>query len=84
MGLPLRPAHCSFIRKRPGLPASPAEAASRVKPPTRDHSTGEQDTDAIFRNIRGLAIGQLIEARDGKKLAEGNTATLEVDPGAGE
>jgi len=26
----------------------------------------------IFRNVRVLAIGQLIEARDGKKLAEGN------------
>ena len=27
-----------------------------------------------------LAIGQLIEAKDGKKLAEGNTATLELTP----
>jgi pilus assembly protein CpaB len=27
-----------------------------------------------------LAIGQLIEAREGKKLAEGNTATLELSP----
>ena len=34
----------------------------------------------IFRNVRVLAIGQLIEARDGKKLAEGNTATLELTP----
>ena len=30
--------------------------------------------------MRVLAIGQLIEARDGKKLAEGNTATLELNP----
>jgi pilus assembly protein CpaB len=37
-------------------------------------------SDTIFRNIRVLAIGQLIEARDGKKLAEGNTATLELTP----
>ena len=30
--------------------------------------------------MRVLAIGQLIEAKDGKKLAEGNTATLELTP----
>jgi pilus assembly protein CpaB len=30
--------------------------------------------------VRVLAIGQLIEAKDGKKLAEGNTATLELTP----
>jgi pilus assembly protein CpaB len=40
----------------------------------------DQDSDVIFRNVRVLAIGQLIEARDGKKLAEGNTATLELTP----
>jgi Flp pilus assembly protein CpaB len=40
----------------------------------------EQDSDVIFRDVRVLAIGQLIEARDGKKLAEGNTATLELTP----
>ena len=54
--------------------------ASRVNPPRRDRSTREQDSDVIFRNVRVLAIGQLIEARDGKKLAEGNTATLELTP----
>jgi pilus assembly protein CpaB len=37
-------------------------------------------SDTLFRNIRVLAIGQLIEAKDGKKLAEGNTATLELTP----
>jgi pilus assembly protein CpaB len=37
-------------------------------------------SDTLFRNVRVLAIGQLIEARDGKKLAEGNTATLELTP----
>ena len=36
--------------------------------------------ETLFRNVRVLAIGQLIEARDGKKLAEGNTATLELTP----
>jgi pilus assembly protein CpaB len=44
--------------------------------------TGGDDhaTDTLFRNVRVLAIGQLIEAKEGKKLAEGNTATLELTP----
>jgi pilus assembly protein CpaB len=44
--------------------------------------TGNDDhvSDTLFRNIRVLAIGQLIEAKEGKKLAEGNTATLEMTP----
>jgi pilus assembly protein CpaB len=37
-------------------------------------------TETLFRNVRVLAIGQLIEVRDSKKLAEGNTATLELTP----
>jgi pilus assembly protein CpaB len=43
---------------------------------------GSEDhvADTLFRNIRVLAIGQLIQAADGKKLAEGNTATLELTP----
>jgi len=43
---------------------------------------GSEDSvsDTLFRNIRALAIGQLIEAKEGKKLAEGNTATLELTP----
>jgi pilus assembly protein CpaB len=41
---------------------------------------GDHVSDTLFRNVRVLAIGQLIEARDGKKLAEGNTATLELTP----
>ena len=41
---------------------------------------GDHVAETLFRNVRVLAIGQLIEARDGKKLAEGNTATLELTP----
>jgi pilus assembly protein CpaB len=37
-------------------------------------------SDTLFRNVRVLAIGQLIEPKEGKKLAEGNTATLELTP----
>lgn len=36
--------------------------------------------ETLFRNVRVLAIGQLIEAKEGKKLAEGNTVTLELTP----
>ena len=45
-------------------------------------SGGGEDfvSDTLFRNVRVLAIGQLIEAKDGKRLAEGNTATLELTP----
>jgi pilus assembly protein CpaB len=42
----------------------------------------EHVADTLFRNVRVLAIGQLIEAREGKKLAEGNTATR-AQPDAG-
>jgi pilus assembly protein CpaB len=45
---------------------------------------GDQVSDTLFRNIRILAIGQLIEAKEGKKLAEGNTATLELTPAQAE
>jgi pilus assembly protein CpaB len=44
----------------------------------------EHVAETLFRNIRVLAIGQLIEAKEGKKLAEGNTATLELTPGQAE
>lgn len=48
---------------------------------TRNRSGNEEsNTETLFQNVRVLAIGQLIEARDGKKLAEGNTATLELTP----
>lgn len=37
-------------------------------------------SDTLFRNVRVLAIGQQIEAREGKKGADGSTATLELTP----
>jgi pilus assembly protein CpaB len=40
----------------------------------------EQVSDTLFRNIRVLAIGQQLEAKDGKKGADGTTATLELSP----
>lgn len=51
----------------------------------RNKAGGEEfSTEILFENIRVLAIGQMIEARDGRKLAEGNTATLELSPGQAE
>ena len=43
---------------------------------------GSEDfiSDTLFRNVRVLAIGQLIEAKEGKKAADGKTATLELTP----
>ena len=46
----------------------------------RPHGRSSQLGDALSQRTRVLAIGQLIEAKDGKKLAEGNTATLELTP----
>jgi pilus assembly protein CpaB len=42
--------------------------------------TEEFVSDTLFRNVRVLAIGQQIEAKEGKKGAEGATATLELTP----
>lgn len=40
--------------------------------------------ETLFRNVRVLAIGQQLEAKEGKKGAEGTTATLELDPAQAE
>ena len=46
----------------------------------RGRASDQVHSETLFHNVRVLAIGQLIEAKDGKKLAEGNTATLELTP----
>lgn len=38
-------------------------------------------SETVLRNVRVLAIGQNIEIKDGKKVAKGKTATLELSPG---
>lgn len=40
----------------------------------------EHVSDTLFRNVKVLAIGQKIEVKDGQKVADGNTATLELTP----
>ncbi|MFT5502230.1 MAG: pilus assembly protein CpaB [Woeseiaceae bacterium] len=45
----------------------------------RDKSGGEQHvSDTIFRNIRVLAIGTQLEAKEEQNSAQGNVATLEL------
>lgn len=47
---------------------------------------GKEDfaREMLFRNVRVLAIGQRIEVKDGQKVADGNTATLELTAGQAE
>ena len=44
----------------------------------------EHISETVLRNVRVLAIGQNIEIKDGKKVANGKTATLELSPGQAE
>ena len=37
-------------------------------------------SDTLFTNVRVLAIGQTIEIKEGKKVVDGKTATLELTP----
>jgi len=40
----------------------------------------EPVSEAILRNVRVLAIGQMLENKDGEKVVVGKTATLELTP----
>jgi pilus assembly protein CpaB len=62
------------------LPNDHVDVILTRRPRGRSGGGEEFVSDTLFRNVRVLAIGQLIEAKDGKKLAEGNTATLELTP----
>lgn len=46
----------------------------------RGQSDDAHVSEILFRNVRVLAMGQQIEAREGKKGSEGNVATLELTP----
>ena len=43
-------------------------------------SKQEPVSEAVLRNVRVLAIGQVIENKDGEKVATGKTATIELTP----
>lgn len=51
---------------------------------SRNGGSEEFVSDTLFQNVRVLAIGQTIENKDGKKVAEGATATLELTPSQAE
>ena len=44
------------------------------------NGTEEIVSDTLFRNVRILSIGQQVEAKEGKKTAEGSVATMELTP----
>lgn len=46
----------------------------------RTSRSEEHVSDTVLRNVRVLAIGQTIEQKGGKKVADGKTATLELTP----
>lgn len=52
---------------------------------SRAKSGGDDiNSDTILRNVRVLAIGQMLEVKEGKKNADGNVATLELTPSQAE
>jgi pilus assembly protein CpaB len=53
---------------------------------TRSRNGNQEDvsTEVLLRNVRVLAIGQLLEVKDGRKNAEGNVASLELTPSQSE
>ncbi len=55
---------------------------SRVRP--KSGGPDEITSEAVLRNVRVLAIGQLLEAKEGRKNADGNVASLELSPSQAE
>jgi pilus assembly protein CpaB len=53
---------------------------------TRARNGGQEDinTEVLLRNVRVLAIGQMLEVKDNRKAAEGNVASLELTPSQAE
>ncbi|MEQ1614230.1 MAG: Flp pilus assembly protein CpaB [Hyphomicrobiaceae bacterium] len=50
----------------------------------RNGSQEDVSTEVLLRNVRILAIGQMLEVKDGRKNAEGNVASLELTPSQAE
>jgi pilus assembly protein CpaB len=51
---------------------------------TRDAGADGLDARTILTSIRVLAIGQVVQERNGERVVTGGTATLEVDPAQAE
>jgi pilus assembly protein CpaB len=65
-----------------GLPRLPNDHVDVILIRRMRSKGGQEDivSDTLFRNVRILSIGQQIEAKEGKKNADGNVATLELTP----
>lgn len=59
------------------LPNDHVDVLSVRKTAKKDEEAGPE---TVLKNVRVLAIGQVIESRDGKRLLDGSTATLELSP----
>lgn len=51
---------------------------------SRNGQQEEVATEVLLRNVRVLAIGQMLEVKDGRRNAEGNVASLELTPSQSE
>ena len=50
----------------------------------RQSNSEDVQTEALLRNVRVLAIGQMLEVKEGRRNAEGNVAALELSPSQAE
>lgn len=62
------------------LPADRVDVIVTRKVRGRDGRQEQTVSDTLFRNVKVLAIGQEIETKEGKMVASGKTATLELSP----
>jgi pilus assembly protein CpaB len=66
------------------LPADRVDVIVTRKVRGRDGRQEQTVSDTLFRNVKVLAIGQEIETKEGKMVAAGKTATLELSPSQSE
>ena len=68
------------------LPNDHVDVLLSTRQRARGGGGGGEDvsTEVLLRNVRVLAVGQQIEAKEGKKNSEGDVASLEVSPGQAE
>lgn len=62
------------------LPNDRVDVIVTRKIKSKDNRAEQFVSDTLFRNVRVLAIGQQIEVQNGKQVATGKTATLELAP----
>ncbi|MFO1173501.1 MAG: Flp pilus assembly protein CpaB [Hyphomicrobiaceae bacterium] len=66
------------------LPADRVDVIVTRKVRGRDGRQEQTVSDTLFKNVKVLAIGQEIETKEGKMVASGKTATLELSPAQAE